>query len=101
MENNNISTFEEGLEERISELKNLMISKHKDYGPGNINSFGELGVLVRTSDKVERLKHLMKSEDAPNFESMDDSWMDIANYGIIALMYRKGFWNLPLSDSGK
>jgi hypothetical protein len=42
----------------------LMVRKHADYGPGNIAAFGELGVLVRLSDKFERLKHLLLTSDA-------------------------------------
>jgi hypothetical protein len=42
----------------------LMVKKRQDYGPGNINAFGELGVVVRLSDKMERLKHLLFETNA-------------------------------------
>ena len=36
----------------------VFAKKQHDYGPGNISSFGEVGVLVRVSDKIARLKNL-------------------------------------------
>ena len=36
----------------------LFDKKQHDYGPQNISKFGMLGVLVRSSDKLERLIHL-------------------------------------------
>jgi hypothetical protein len=75
-------------------LKNAQIldKKNKDYGPGNISAFGEYGVLVRVSDKVERLKNLFKSGATPNHESIQDTWMDLCNYGVIGEMCNQGKW---------
>jgi len=64
--------------------------KQADYGCGNISSFGELGVLMRVTDKVARLTHLA-GRSALN-EPVADSWLDIAVYGFIALMVRSGRW---------
>ena len=85
----------------------LMVRKHSDYGPGNINAFGELGVLVRISDKLERLKNLLISREEngniiinaehPTNESVEDSYRDLLNYALIALMLRQGQWELPFS----
>jgi len=74
------------------------IKKHQDYGKGNILSIKELGIAFRTSEKVERLKNLlMDPNKTPSNESIDDSWLDIAVYAVIAKMYRKGwFQNLEL-----
>jgi len=91
-----VSTFEQALDTILAGLRALMIAKQKDYGPGNIMAFGELGVLVRVNDKIERLKNLHKSGKEPKNESLDDSWRDLANYGIIALMLRRGIFNLPM-----
>lgn len=70
----------------------LFCKKQRDYGPGNINAFGEFGILVRLNDKVERLKHLIKDQTIPANESIDDTWMDIATYALIALLVRRGQW---------
>lgn len=83
----------------------IMVRKQHDYGPGNIAAFGELGVLVRLSDKFERLKHLLVTQDAagrvvprteaPTNESIEDSYRDLLNYALIALMVRQGLWETP------
>lgn len=73
------------------ELVQLLDKKHQDYGPGNIAAFGEFGLMVRMSDKIERLKNLSKMA-SPKNESLEDTYMDIANYGIISLMVRRNLW---------
>jgi hypothetical protein len=40
------------------EIADLLDKKRKDYGTENIKKFGTKGVLVRVSDKVERLINL-------------------------------------------
>lgn len=71
----------------------LMDGKQQDYGSKNISSFGTYGVVVRMSDKFERIKNLFKSKRrrAVN-ESIVDSFTDIANYAIIAQMCEKREW---------
>jgi hypothetical protein len=48
--------------------------------------------MVRMSDKLERLKNLIYKQIKPNNESLEDSFVDIANYAIIALMVQRGVW---------
>ena len=80
----------------IDELGNLLISKQRDYGPGNINNaFGGPmnGLLVRMGDKFERLKNLfMFGNGKPQHEPIEDSFKDLANYAIIAMMVQRGKW---------
>lgn len=69
--------------------------KQQDYGPGNISAFGEVGVLVRCNDKIERLKNLWNTgrlRDGACEESAEDSWLDLSNYGIIAVLVRRNLW---------
>lgn len=66
--------------------------KQGKYGPGNIAKFGERGVLVRVSDKLERMINLHKTEQEPDDETRDDTWGDMATYALIALMCRWGWW---------
>lgn len=72
----------------------LFDAKQHDYGPDNIAQFGDLGVLIRLNDKVQRLRTLLMSGEAPRFsdEALDDTWMDIAVYGVIGFMCHKGKW---------
>ena len=68
------------------EIAELLDQKRADYGTENIKKFGNYGVLVRVSDKVERLINLSKRNNKPNFESVEDTWRDIAGYAILALI---------------
>jgi hypothetical protein len=70
----------------------LLDSKQRDYGSGNISSFGEKGVIVRMNDKVERLKTLVWQDREPSHEKVSDTWLDITNYGVIGLLCHRGDW---------
>ena len=77
----------------------LMNRKQLDYGPQNISAFQTIGVIVRMNDKMERLKTLHKGgrrRKAQN-ESLMDTFRDISNYGIIAMMLELNRW--PLNES--
>lgn len=71
------------------EMLETFIKKHKDYGKGNILDIGELGIAFRVSEKISRLKNLLCKKGRPQNESIDDCWLDIAVYGVIALTYRR------------
>lgn len=68
--------------------------KQHDYGPTNISTFGELGVLVRCSDKLARLRNMLYVNNTrkPLNEYLDDSWKDLSVYGVIARLVSKGKW---------
>lgn len=93
-----MKTFEEAIDAIHKDLKDLMVKKQRDYGHGNIADFGEFGVLIRTNDKINRLKNLFKKGGEPQNEAIDDTWSDIANYALIALMLRRGVFLLPLKE---
>lgn len=73
----------------------LMDRKQLDYGPENISKFGTFGVVVRMTDKFERLRELFnkggRRRKAIN-ESIEDTFRDVSNYAIIALMVERGLW---------
>lgn len=96
-----IKTFEEAIDFVREKSKQVLISKQKDYGPGNILAFKEIGVLVRIYDKVERLRNLLMNHREPSNESLDDTWLDIENYATIARMLRAGIFELPLAEEVK
>lgn len=73
----------------------LLIRKHKDYGPGNIARApgGPLnGLRVRMYDKIERINHLVDSGAEPENESLRDSFVDLLNYSLIALLVLNNEW---------
>jgi len=87
-------TWEEACYAITNKIAETVIKKQRDYGPANINEFGELGILIRANDKMSRLKTLYRSKSAPENESIDDTWLDNAGYSVLALMYRNGTFKL-------
>lgn len=74
-----------------------MTLKHQDYGPYNIAHApgGAMnGLLVRMHDKMARLENLYyhRKSDTPNFESIEDTLLDLSNYAIIGLLVQRGQW---------
>jgi len=87
--------FNDALQFKFQEAKSLLLQKHEDYGPTNISNApgGPLnGLRVRIHDKSARINHLLDSGVEPKNESLRDSFIDMANYAIIALMVIDGDW---------
>ena len=84
------------LEEIFRELHIIMLRKHNDYGPYNIAhapGWAMNGLIIRMHDKLERLQNLYyKKTDTPNYESVEDTLIDLANYAIIGLLVQRGQW---------
>lgn len=96
-----MQTFNEAAYKIAAGVADLIISKQHDYGHGNILAFGEFGVLVRASDKLERLKNLHRLGDCPANETIEDTWKDLAGYALIALMLGRKVFELPLEEVEK
>lgn len=80
----------------VGELTDLLLSKHKDYGPKNISQApgGAVnGLRVRMHDKLARINNLIDSGASPEHESLEDSFKDMANYAIIGLLVLRGKWD--------
>lgn len=79
-----------------AELQDLLMSKHKDYGPKNIADApgGAInGLRVRMHDKLARINNLYDNNSNPKHESLEDSFKDMANYAIIGLLVLRGKWD--------
>jgi hypothetical protein len=50
------------------------------------------GLRVRMHDKLARLNHLVDKGDTPNYETVEDTLVDLANYAIIGLLVQRGQW---------
>ena len=83
----------------------LFLHKQHDYGPGNISVGTQLknqeeiklsltGLWFRMNDKIQRLKTLLmnKRESAVAGEPMEDAYLDVSNYGIMATIVGRGKW---------
>jgi hypothetical protein len=89
--------FEDDVRIVYDELMSVLLKKHKDYGPRNIADApgGPInGLRVRIHDKVARINNLIDTgSDQPEYESMEDSFKDLANYAIIALLVMRDKWD--------
>ena len=79
--------------------------KHMDYGLNNIALGGDIvnnsddkqfsltGLCIRLTDKISRLKNLLiNGRSFVEGEGMEDTFIDIANYGIIGLLVGRDKW---------
>lgn len=90
------TAFADEVNKIMSELGDLLIRKHSDYGPKNISEApgGAInGLLVRMHDKMARLKNLHYNNKSANYESIEDTYKDLANYAVIALMVLRDKWD--------
>ena len=84
-------------EQICNEIHEMYIKKNADYGDsvGELyQKLGDVSFLTRISDKYHRLMNLMCDCDGYmkkdiNYESVDDTIQDLANYCIIWLMERE------------
>ena len=80
----------------LAELKQILLKKQQDYGPLNISlapggPFN--GLRVRMYDKLARFSNLVENNnDTPNYESLEDTLIDLANYAIIGILVQNGQW---------
>ena len=83
----------------------LFLNKQHDYGPGNISVGTQLqtpeevklsltGLWFRMNDKIQRLKTLLMGgrESVVNDEPLEDAFLDVSNYGIMATIVKNGKW---------
>lgn len=86
-------------EEICKALHELYIKKNADYGDSVGELYAKLGditLLTRITDKYNRLLNIFSNPDKKvNFETIDDTIQDLANYCIIWMMERE------LKDKGE
>ena len=88
-----------------NEMYEMFAAKHMDYGLNNIALGGDIlnskddkkfsltGLCIRLTDKISRLKNLLVNGRAfVQGEGMEDTFLDIANYGIIGLLVGRNKW---------
>jgi|TARA_R100001163_G_scaffold44355_1_gene33486 hypothetical protein len=87
-----------------AEMYEMFAAKHMDYGLNNIALGGDLtnasdkkfsltGLCIRLTDKISRLKNLLTNgRNYVRGEGMEDTFIDIANYGIIGMLVGRNKW---------
>ena len=92
---NEPTKFDLDVWETMDSLADLLLSKHRDYGPKNISLSpgGPMnGLRVRMWDKLARINNLTDNYAQPAHESLEDSFKDMANYAIIGLLVLQQKW---------
>ena len=87
------------------EMYEMFARKHMDYGLNNIALGGDIvnnsddkkfsltGLVIRLTDKISRLKNLIvHGKNYVKGEGIEDTFIDIANYGIIGLLVGRDKW---------
>ena len=109
-ENDAVSHIEKKYPETTNEFKRLQkeqyelfCQKQMDYGPSNISVGTNLdteadvklsltGLWFRMNDKIQRIKNLLMNNQEANNEPLEDSFLDVSNYGIMATIVKNGKW---------
>lgn len=78
-----------------------LAEKQACYGPKNITKFGVRGIIVRASDKRERLENMWATGHKSAIEPIEDSYMDLLGYSTIALMLADNVFELPLEKDAQ
>jgi hypothetical protein len=86
------------------EMYKMFAAKHMDYGLQNISLGGDLsnkndklysltGLAIRLTDKISRLRNLLiNGKNYVKGEGMEDTFIDVANYGIIGMLVGRNKW---------
>lgn len=71
------------------EIGKLSQRKNADYGSNALVEFGNYGILIRLSDKFDRLKNLYKkgiNKSQIKNEKITDTLQDIINYSMYMIL---------------
>lgn len=78
--------------EIIDNIHTMYKDKNEDYGDSfdkSLDKFGLLSSLIRLTDKMNRFEQLIDGESKVTSESIDDTLLDMANYAIMTVMWRR------------
>lgn len=85
--------FEESdIDDIFQNLKDILISKNKDYNDSFHDIFMEYGLestYIRLTDKLNRLKYLAKHDAKVKDEKVIDTFYDLINYSILTVLELK------------
>ena len=86
------------------EMYETFCKKQRNYGPDNISVGSNLetddeikisltGLWFRMNDKIQRLKTLlMGNKESAVDEPLEDAYLDVSNYCIMATIVKNGKW---------
>lgn len=83
-----MNEFETKITNITTDLADTLIAKNHDYGNAfhdSVKEFGNVVMLIRLNDKLNRLKTLLNNEKKVSDESISDTLLDLAGYAILAI----------------
>lgn len=122
---NGVDYFDDAMDSVYASMREIMISKQKLRGSGNIDNQGLMGVVTRMKeDKLERIMKSVKRQafrdqllddgvpvevvdqyypsledaEAHAEDTLEDDLLDVANYAIICVMVLRGIWGKPVVE---
>lgn len=78
--------------EIVTNMNEMYKSKNEDYGDSfdkSLDKFGLLSSLIRLTDKMNRFEQLIDNDSKVNDESIEDTLLDMANYAIMTVMWKR------------
>lgn len=81
---------EKSHKELTDHIHQMFLKKNRDYGNSFENILDEWGLLpsvIRIQEKLDRTKTSLKKELLVNDESVEDTFLDLANYAIMTVMW--------------
>ena len=109
-DNTAVQLIEQQYPETAAEFRRLQkqqyevfCEKQMDYGPSNISVGTNLenddeiklsltGLWFRMNDKIQRMKNLLMNNQKANNEPLEDSFLDVSNYGIMSTIVSNKKW---------
>lgn len=78
----------------LDEIVEMLVKKNHDYGDKNLRKYGILGIIIRMSDKMERIKNIITSGRNEVGESVNNEFGDIIGYCTQAIRMLNEHGNL-------
>lgn len=95
----------QAFKEKMDEMYETFCKKMWDYGSKNIalgrdlsedhnKKMSLMGIWFRSNDKMSRIENILERGDLSSTanEPLEDSYLDLANYSIIATIVHKNLW---------
>lgn len=79
-------------------VSRIVAKKQADYGPANITKFGIYGLIVRTHDKIGRLRNLVYSSNINSVqdETVYDTLIDLVGYCTVSYLWINNWFLIPM-----
>ena len=92
--------YQDALVDTTTAISHMLIRKHINYGPNNLKRFGLDGIIIRMTDKIERLINLAyhKPTEQIDVNAVKRELMDLAGYSIQGILLLEGKLDWPLKQ---